>query len=203
MWYKYWSLLSAADREQFSRVINILLAKTFILRERFDTREKTVTVDRDFRFIERHQVLLEEYLSLAGWDLSLDSYYGVAAVTNRFGYNRRQLDRATTYLLYVIRLIYEEEKENLSLRREVVTSVFEIVNKLDHLGLNDKKITDSLLNESFGILKDFNIVERLDGSWTEPQARVIIYPTVLFVVSNERVNYIFNNLCSGAKQGDV
>ena len=202
MWYKDWALLTAEEREHFSRIINILLAKTFILRDRLEHREKSLAADRDFRFIERQYHLFRDYLAVAGWELTLETDYGVAWVSNPAGFSRRKLDKVTTYFLYVLRLIYEEEREKLSIRKEVITTVIEVVQKLGYLGLIDRRITDTLLADSFAILKDFNIIDKLDGSWTDPEARILIYPTILFVISNERINFLYRNLCGENGAGD-
>ncbi len=137
-----------------------------------DPKDKSLATDRDFRFIERHHRLFTDYLSVAGWELALEPDYGVAFVTNRYGYNRRHLDKAATYFLYALRLIYEEEREKLAIRREVITTVLDVVQKLGYFGLVDRRITDTLLTESLGVLKDFNIIDKLDGSWTDPEARI-------------------------------
>lgn len=203
MWYKDWALLSGADKDQFTRLVNIMLAKTFILRDRFDHREKIVTVDRDYRFIERNYELFREYLGVAGWDLVLDPNFGVAHINNRYGYNRRLLDKVTTYFLYVLRLIYEEEREKLSLRREVATTVGELAQKLGYLGLSDRKISDSVQAESLGLLKDINIIDRLDGSWSDPEARILIYPSIIFLVTNEKINFLYQRICEGDGAEDI
>ncbi len=201
MWHKEWALLSSDDREQFSRLVNLMLAKTFILRDRIDPKDRSLATDRDFRFVERHYPLFRDYLSVAGWELVLEPDYGVAFVTNHYGYNRRHLDKATTYFLYALRLIYEEEREKLTIRREVITTVMDVVQKLNYLGLVDRRITDTLLMESLSILKDFNIIDKLDGSWTDPEARILIYPTILFVISNERINFLYQNICGDGCTG--
>lgn len=123
MWIDDYQRLNDRDKEQFTRLVNRLLARTFLLRERVDPREKAVVIDRDFRFLERYYSIFKGYLDLAGWDLTLEPQLGVAALCNRYGTNRYRLNKYETYFLLVLRLIYLEESEKLTLRRDVVTTV--------------------------------------------------------------------------------
>ena len=87
MWMDELKSLNDRDRESFSRLVNLLLARTFLIRERVDPRDKSLAIDRDFRFLERYHSLLRGYLDVAGWDLKLDSLAVmdfVMALENRF-----------------------------------------------------------------------------------------------------------------------
>lgn len=196
MWEQEWEKLTDKDKEQFARVINLLFQKTFLVRDEVDSKTHGIAINRDFRFLERHYPLFTDYLRVAGWEIQLDGHRGVAALYNRYSYNHRRLDKSTTYTLYVLRLIYEEQLEKLTLRREVTTSVGEIVEKMFHLGILDKKPADKMLRETLGVLKSFNIIEKLDGSWTSPDTRLVIYPSIQFLVDNERIGELYNILAN-------
>ena len=111
---------SDRDKEQFTRLVNLLLDKTFLLRERVDPREKALIIDRDYRFLERFFSVFQGYLALAGWELNMDGQLGVAALSNRYGTNRYRLNKVETYFLLVLRLIYLEESEKMTLRLNVM-----------------------------------------------------------------------------------
>ena len=196
MWEQEWEKLTDKDKEQFARIINLLFQKTFLIRDEVDSKTHGIVINRDFRFLERHSLLFTDYLRVAGWEIQLDAHRGVAALYNRYGYNHRRLDKATTYTLYVLRLICEEQLEKLTLRRAVTTSVAEIVEKMFHLGILDKKPADKMLRETLGTLKSFNIIDKLDGSWTSPDTRLVVYPSIQFIVDNERIGDLYNILAN-------
>jgi len=200
MWYDDWNKLSERDKEEFIRVNNQLLNKTFILRDKYDSREKNLIINKDYRFVERNFSLISDYLFLAGWHLQMDSYLGVIAAYNRFGTNRFHLDKNTTYFLYVLRLIYEEEREKINLAKHVTTTVGEMVEKMFHLGLADKKPADTALRDGLNVLKRFQILDKLEGDWANPETRLVIYPSILLLVSNEKISGIFSTLI---EEGDV
>ncbi|WP_028308246.1 DUF4194 domain-containing protein [Desulfitibacter alkalitolerans] len=199
MWSEQWEKLSEKDKEEFTRVINLLLNKTFILRDEYDSKAKSMAINRDFRFIERNYSLVEEYLKIAGWHVQNDAYRGVMAVYNRFGTNRYRLDKYTTYFLYILRLIYEESQEKGSLSKQCTTTVGELVEKMFHLGLIEKKPPDSALREGLGTLKRFNIIEKIDGDWTKADTRLLIYPSISLLVTNEKISSLYDGL---TKEGE-
>ena len=142
MWMDDYQKFSDRDKEQFTRLVNLLLDKTFLLRERVDPREKALIIDRDYRFLERFFSVFQGYLALAGWELNMDGQLGVAALSNRYGTNRYRLNKVETYFLLVLRLIYLEESEKMTLRRDVVSTVRDLLEKMSLLNLLEKKLAD-------------------------------------------------------------
>ncbi|PKM83203.1 MAG: hypothetical protein CVU89_00135 [Firmicutes bacterium HGW-Firmicutes-14] len=193
MWAEKWEKLTERDKEGFTRVVNLLLNKTFILRDEYDSKTKNMVINRDFRYIERHHSLIEEYLSVAGWHVQNDSYRGVMAAYNRFGTNRYRLDKYTTYFLYTLRLIYEESREKIALSKQCITTVGEMVEKMFYLGLVDKKPPDTGLREGLNTLKRFSIIEKIEGEWTRADTRIIIYPSIELLVTNEKISSLYND----------
>ncbi|NMA02822.1 MAG: DUF4194 domain-containing protein [Clostridia bacterium] len=194
MWNQEWERLSDKDKEEFSRIVNLLLSRTFVIREQFDYKIKNLTISRDYRYIERHFSLLNEYLKMAGWHIQADSYLGVMAAYNRFGTNRYRLDKHTTFFLYTLRLIYEEQREKLTLAKHGFTTVGELVEKMFNLGLVEKKPPDTALRGGLSTLKKFQIIDRIEGDWTSPETRIIIYPAIFLVVTNEKISHVYDHL---------
>ncbi|MDT3700990.1 MAG: DUF4194 domain-containing protein [Thermincola sp.] len=194
MWAEAWEKLTDRDKEELMRVINLLLNKTFILRDEYDPNTKSMVINKDFRFVERHHSLIEEYLGIAGWHVQNDAYRGVIAAYNRFGSNRYRLDKYTTYFLYTLRLIYEESREKVALARQCTTTVGEMVEKMFYLGMVDKKPPDTGLRDGLNTLKRFNIIEKIDGDWTKADTRIVVYPSIEMIVTNEKISSLYSKL---------
>lgn len=191
MWFDEYEQLTHTEKEEFIRTANQLLSRTFIIRDRYNSREKRLKLNPDYRFIERHLEIFRQYLRLSGWELQKDNNYGVIALYNRFELNRAYLDKRTTIILYILRLIYEEKREKLSLKREIITRVGEVVEKMINLGLADKKPSNKDLLNAFGALRRYQIIDRLDSDLTQPETGIIIYPSILFIVTNEKISEIY------------
>jgi len=74
-----------------------------------------------------------------------------------------------------------------------------MVEKMFYLGLVDKKPPDTGLREGLNTLKRFNIIEKIEGDWTKADTRVVIYPSIELLVTNEKISSLYNDL---AKEGE-
>lgn len=135
-----------------------------------------------------------DYLSFGGWILSKDSNYGVISLVSAYEYNRVRFDKNSTLMLYTIRLVFEEEREKVALRKEVLTSTSQIVRKMMALGLVKKKPSNKDLIDSLRLLSQYNIIQKLEGSWEEPGTKLLILPSILFIVTNEKISRMYEML---------
>jgi len=191
MWIEAYEKLTNSEKEEFKRLANILLSKTFIVRDYYDSKEEMMKISPEYRFIERNFELFLDYLSYSGWDLRKDNQYGVISIENVYEYNRLKLDRFTTFILYTIRLIYEEEREHISLRNEVITTTGQIIHKMINLNLIKKKASDHDISDSLRLLSSHNLIQKISGPWENADTKILILPSVLFVVSNEKIGRIY------------
>lgn len=192
MWQEEYNKLSLSDREEYTRLLNLIMSKTFVLRDRFDAKEKSSRISRDYRFIERYFEIFREYFKVAGWELQKDNNYGVISLYNINGINRMRLDKFTTSILYSLRLIYEEEREKLTLKKDIMTTVSDIIKKMISLNIINRKPSDKDIIGAFSILRNFNIIDKLKGSFEDPETVIIIYPSILFIVTNEKIANIYS-----------
>ena len=64
MWNELYEKLSNSDKEEFRRIINLLLSRNFIIRM-CTIQEGMMKISPEYRFVER--ILSTEYLHYAGW----------------------------------------------------------------------------------------------------------------------------------------
>jgi hypothetical protein len=157
MWTEAFTRLTNSEKEEFRRLLSSLLAHTFLIRDIYDTKENLMIVNPEYRFVERNFELFLEYLGFGGWTLQKDSNYGVISLANDYEYNRVRFDRNTTLILYTLRLIFEEEREKVTLRNEILTTVANTVHKMIALGLIKKKPSDKDLTEAFRQLDNLSL----------------------------------------------
>ncbi|HBQ64039.1 MAG TPA: hypothetical protein DD727_03775 [Clostridiales bacterium] len=188
MWVDAYEKLNHSEREEYRRLLSLLLAKTFLLRDVFDAREGMMKVSPEYRFVERNFELFSEYLAFGGWEIRKDSQYGVISLENAYEYNRIRLDRITTLFLYTLRLIYEEEREKVTLRNEIMVQTGQLIHKMLSLNIIRKKPPDRDLASGLRQLGDFNIIQKIAGNWQDPETRFLVLPSILFVVTNERIS---------------
>ena len=91
----------------------------------------------------------------------------------------------------MLRLIYAEAAEKLTLRRDVTCSVRDLLEKLSMFNLLEKKLSDKSLSEGLSTLREFNLIDRVEGEWSEPETQLVIYPSVLLAVNEEQIRQLY------------
>lgn len=179
--------MSQKDKNDFSDIINQLLSSTFIVRKSDDNR-------RAYYFIERHEDMFRQYLSIAGWDLICDKAYGVYQAINRYGQNRIDLHLEESILLLIIRLCYEEKRKEINLTENIVVRMDEIQQRYASLKIRNRPVDKKTLRDTIAMLKRFHILNNLDSDVTDPDCRLEVYPSILMAVRAETVREIYEKL---------
>ena len=183
--------LGMIEQENFQRIVNLLLGKTFIVYNVYDENKKTTVFNPDYRFIERNLELFEKYLRLGGWNLERNDNYEVIYITSQYGYNKMHLDKFTTVILYILRLMYEQKRENINLTEQIVVNVSEIISTLNEIGAyNKKKPALTEIRQALGTIAKFNLIQKIDGKYEDPETKIIILPSILFAITAESITKI-------------
>ena len=186
--------LNMTEQDSFKRIVNWMLAHTFLLQKNYVFDDSMKKTNPDYLFVERNFELFEEYLEYSGFRLERDSNYGVIFLSSSYEFNRVRLDKITTLMIYVLRVIYEEEREKLSLSKDIFTSTGNLIHKMLSLGVIKKKPANSMIKDSLRMLNRFRIIEKLEGSWEDAETKLLILPTILFIVTNERISNMYRLL---------
>jgi hypothetical protein len=187
-------LLNNQEKERFSKVTNYLLNKTFILRETFEAKDRVGKISADYRFVERNLELFSEYLTLSGYTVEKDDRNGIISVKNIFEGNLMQVDKFTTLMLLSLRQIYDQKLEGNNPTKVIFISVGDVVIHMLENKLLTKKPTIKETVESLRILLRHNLIGRFDGNLENSNMIITLYPTILKVVSNEKISIIYKNI---------
>lgn len=193
-WATEYEAFTARQREDFRRIVNKLLAQTYITKRKEDQR-------RDYYFIERHESMIREYLGMSGWDLIGDKGLGVYQAANRDGFNRLQLRLQESIILLLVRLCYEERRRELTLAENVVIRVREIQEKYAALQIRDRPIDKKGLRDAISLMKRFNLVDILDRNPVDPDCRLVLFPSVLLAVRVDDIRQVYEKLASYRSAG--
>lgn len=187
--------LNVMEKEMFRKVINQLFGKTFIVNHIYNEDKKTTVMNPDYRFIERNIDLFRKYLELGGWKLEKNDNYEVIYITSNYGYNKIKLDKFTTVILYILRLMYDQKRENINLTEHIVVTVSDIINTLNEIGAyKKKKPTLAEIKLALRTITGFNIIQKLEGAYENPETQILILPSILFAVTAESINKINENI---------
>jgi hypothetical protein len=196
-------LLNNQEKERFSKVTNYLLNKTFILRETFEAKDRVGKISADFRFVERNLELFSEYLALAGYTVEKDDRNGIISVKNVFEGNLMQVDKFTTLMMLSLRQIYDQKLEGNNPTKVIFISVGDVVIHMLENKLLTKKPTIKETVDSLRILLRHNLIGRFDGNLENSNMIITLYPTILKVVSNEKISVIYKNIFNQESEASV
>lgn len=171
--------MSETDRERFRIALNILLAEGFLIRA-FDQH------DGSYRFVLSNLDLFEAYLAYAGWSLRRDDALGIVALTGPAA-ARLRLRKDESIVVLILRLLYEEKAGDIQLHGERTVRRHEIQDR--YLSLTGKAIRKTAF---LAMLRRFQALRllRVVGHDSDPDAVVVLYPTLAFVLSGDALDEI-------------
>lgn len=191
MWLEKYQRLSSIDRDKFGELANELLNKNYILAYHYDNKNRIRRPNSNYNFIVRNYEIFEEYFKITHYKLERDDNYHVISLSNELNYNHQKVDKFTTLFLLTLRLMYDEAKEQAATSEVVYTTTSQIIYKMIDLKLIDKKPTIKATVDVLRFLISHNIINKIDKSLDDFGATLVILPTILFVISNEKINAIF------------
>lgn len=194
MFIEKYNELTNLEKDNFKRILSLILSKTFIVNRIYDKKQDTFRSNSDYRFIDRNIELFREYMEIAGFRLIKDSNYEVIYIENEYGYNKKKLDKNTTIFLYGLRLKFDEEREKLRLNTDTIVTVSDIIKTLIDVGAYTKKPSDIEIKTALSNLISFNIIQKIDGILEKPETKIMILPSILFVITNEKITALSQSI---------
>ena len=181
---------SQKEVDQFKAVCNQLLSRTYVVRTIYKPEKGRIT-NPDYTFLSIHYEHVRDYLALLDWDLRKDDMNGYFYVLNTDEANRCNLDKKETAILLAIRMIYDENQERLGLEQDAICTVRDVLEKVvtDYAILPAKPNMEEV-KRALTRLENHSIIQKIDGKFNKGNCKFAILPTVLSVVSADKLNMI-------------
>jgi hypothetical protein len=148
--------LPERTRNEIPRVMNRLVGQVFLYQE--DDSDKD-----DYYLVYRHRAVFSALLAASGFTLLHDDYHRIFQVVSDFGYCRHRYKLDESLMIVVLRKLYEERAEQLSLAKDPVVTIGEV--REEYRTITGKERTlgivryEAILNR----LRRIGLVEALDG----------------------------------------
>ena len=180
--------------DQFKAVCNQLLSRTYVVRTIYKPEKGRIT-NPDYTFLSIHYEHVRDYLALLDWDLRKDDMNGYFYVLNTDEANRCNLDKKETAIFLAIRMIYDENQERLGLEQDAICTVRDVLEKVvtDYAILPAKPNMEEV-KRALTRLENHSIIQKIDGKFNKGNCKFAILPTVLSVVSADKLNMIVATL---------
>lgn len=174
---------STAQKERFRIAANKLLNQCFLLRKREDTKKEYV-------FVRQNRELFVPFFDLLGYELKMNEEQGVIGLVNQYGTGRLALGKYESIFLLILRLLYVEKRKELGTFSEEVTVLMEeIREKYAMLRIKAKPMLDKGTERQIvSLFRKYNLLQNMDGDISHPDARIVIFPSVIMAVTVEDIN---------------
>ena len=178
------NLFDKVSKEKFGSVANRLLGECFILKKHKDTVG-------DYNYVINHKEAYQEFFGYLGFELIIDEANGVVGLNNPSGVGRIQLKKFESVLLLILRLLYLEKRKQLSQTSDVIIIADEIYEKYELLKMN-ARIERTSMKNAMGMFQRYRLINKLDYDMSNPSTRIIIYPSIMFAVTNKSLDEMYD-----------
>ena len=171
-----------------------MLGKTFVVKTIYRPDKGNIN-NPDYLFLSQHFEDVRDYLLMIDWDLHKDDFNGYFYVLNTEDANRLSLGKTATGILLALRMIYDENKDHMGLEHDVLCTVRDVLEKVvtDYAILPSRPNMDEV-RKALAVLDDHNVIQKVDKKYSQKDCRFVIMPTILTVVSSEKLNVVVSQM---------
>lgn len=183
--------LSDSEQLKVKEAIHRLLETNLLVKD----KERDV-----FATIRRHRVALESYYRFLGWELVVDERHECVYLHIPDSRLRRHLDREQTLWLLVLRLLYEEKRQGLSLADYPMVTLYEIRSKYESFRL--EWINRTTLDKLVRMCTQAQLLEPLDSDNRSDDARFKLFHTWIYLIQADEMKDLLDKLKSHMTSGE-
>lgn len=148
--------LPERSRREIPRIMNRLLGQTFLYQD--------VDTDKDdYYFVYRHRPVFSGLLGAAGFTLLHDDYHRIFQVVSDYSYCHQRYKLDESLMIVVLRKLYEEQAEQLSLATDPVVTVGEIREEYRTITGKERDLGVGQYESIMSRLRRLGLVEPLDN----------------------------------------
>ena len=173
------------SKEKFRSAANKLLGECFLLKKHKDTAS-------DYNYILNNKDAFTEYFEVLGYEVIIDEQNGVIGLNNPVGTGRIHLKKIESVLILILRLLYIEKRKQLSQIDDVIIIADEIYDKYNMLKMN-AKLDKTTMRNTLGMFQRYHLISKLDSDMSNPDTRIMIYPSILFAVTVTSLDDMYNS----------
>ena len=178
-------VLENIPKDKFKATANKLLNECFIIKKNKDTVS-------EYNFILNYRDYFVSLFDVLGYELVIQEDQSVIGINNPAGTGRIHLKKIESMLLLILRLLYIEERKKVSQTGDVIVIVDQVYDKYNMLKMQNK-LDKTTLRNSMGLFRRYHLIQNLDSDMSNPDTRVIIYPSILLAVANTSLDDLYQS----------
>lgn len=177
-------VLENVPKEKFKATANKLLNECFIIKKNKD-------MVSDYNFVLNYREYFASLMDLLGYELVIQEDQGVIGINNPAGTGRIHLKKIESMLLLILRLLYIETRKKISQSEDVIVIIDQVYDKYNMLKMQNK-LDKTTLRNTMGAFRRYHLIQNIDSDMSNPETRVIIYPSILLAVANSSLDDMYN-----------
>lgn len=144
------------SRRDFPRIVNRLLGQIFLYQDINDDKD-------DYYFVHRHRTVFETVLALTGFNLLHDDYHRIFQVVSEYSYSRARYKLDESLMIVVLRKLYEDKTEHLSLASDPVVTVGEVREEYRTITGRERDLGMGQYETLLRRLRTMGLIDTIDG----------------------------------------
>jgi len=148
--------LPEKSQRDLPRVVNRILGQVFLYQDKDEDKD-------DYYFIHRHRDACETALELAGYNLLHDDYHRIFQAVSEYSYCRARYKLDETLMIVVLRKLYEEHLERLSLAQDPVVTIGEVREEYRTITGRERDLGITQYENLLRHLRTMGLIDTLDG----------------------------------------
>jgi len=156
MEFNHLSSLPEKSQRDLPRVVNRLLGQAFLYQDKDEDKD-------DYYFLHRHRAACETALELTGFKLLHDEYHRIFQAISEYSYCRARYKLDETLMILVLRKLYEEHTERLSLAQDPVVTIGEVREEYRTITGKERDLGVGQYENLLRRLRTIGLIDTLDG----------------------------------------
>ena len=160
-------------QDNFQRTCNILLSSNYISKDKKDNTKY-------FYFLVNYKQYFDEFFECIGSEVVINNELGCAQLKNNYFQGGLRLKKEETFIILILRILYQEKLINTTLNNTVQITIDEIHNKYQTFGFKRKIYKTELVN-ALRQFKKYNIIDNL-GDMQMSSTKLLIFSTITLLI---------------------
>jgi hypothetical protein len=186
--------LSDSEKLKMKSVLNRLLINNILVKE----KEREM-----YMLIRRHRDTVNAFFRLLNWDFVVDERHECIYVQGPDNSIQRSMNREESLWLLILRLIYQEKRESLSLSEYPMTNLYEIHSKYETFRIPWVNVTT--LDKLVRLCTRYHLLEALDNDLRSDDCRFRLFHSWIYVLNIDEIKVISERIerYDMGKEGDL
>ena len=148
--------LPEKSRRDVPRIVNRLLGQTFLYQD--------VEADKDdYYIVHRYRAVFDGLLGMAGFSLLHDDYHRIFQAVSDFSYCRARYKLDESLMIVVLRKLYEEKIEHLSLANDPLVTIGELREEYRTITGKERDLGIIQYEALLRRLRTIGLIDTIDG----------------------------------------